>query len=530
MLGYNYAITTPNNEEILFGFDPRNIRHNYLDIAQGWDIKLPRISEHSLITLRGYKIPIDELDIHNEQGDYILDEGYGRKTVFSPSGLIKSVVDEFDNETTYRYFNGKLTEISYADSSRVFFNRSDKGLSITYSYNNGTTIVLALFNVSSEYKLYSIEGFNDSFFFDYLNGPDSTPILLKSCELQDEYVKRFTYINYLDDKIENEYARVSMIDITYSDNITKNYHYTYNSQEQLRSVSFGNGFWIEYEYSTDKENSHTVHQVKHTPSTVSVISTTKNYAGQIIEYINNQNKVRIEYNDNNKITSIDDDGIITEYTYNNNGLLVSSITTDGIISEYSYDNRLQNEKLYLEEDVTSHSLLRRASWSVQYKINQNVGVTDFMESYGLNLGSCNCYGFSMGRYTQSIDPGTFAGKYYDTMLKDNLNTLKLAVEEDQTALGRYFFDCGVADNFTSHQWKIAMRIKSGHDYHFMEQSYQGPWMFKAGNTGPVMQLLSNQTPPRVSWDQYNYNVSTHRYQVETSAYYNSAIKYMIIEG
>ena len=74
-----------------------------------------------------------------------------------------------------------------------------------------------------------------------------------------------------------------------------------------------------------------------------------------------------------------------------------------------------------------------------------------------------------------------------------------------------------------------MRIRTGQDYHFMKQSYQGPWMFKAGNTGPVMQLLSNKTP-QVSWDQYVYNVSTHQYQVETSKFYNSAIKYMLIEG
>lgn len=549
LLGYNYAISIPNGEELLFGFDPRTINDDqcsYLNIAHGWDIKLPRISDFTLTTLRGYQIPIDELEINTEQGNYILNEGYGRKTIFSSSGLIKSVIGEFDNTTTYQYIDGKLSKILYTDGSIISFDRNDNALSILYSFEDESDSVLATFNTTSECKLSSIVGVADTSYFDYLDGSNSTPILLKSYELQNEYTKQFTYAKRTSDPT-NEYARVSTINTIYPDGITKTYQYTYNSQDQLCSISFGNGFLIEYEYSTDTRNNKTVQQTKHTPSNVSVTSYTKNIAGQTIEYVSDHNKIQIEYNDNNKITSINDNGNTTTYTYNSHGLPVSSITTDGILSKFIYDSNgnLQEKRVSAEEIVYLDSTmafpnifpdnsmiqapLRRASWSVQYKINSDVGVTNFLESYGLGLGSCNCYGFSMGTYTKSIDPGTFAGKYYSTMLNDNLNTLKLAVEEDQTALGRHFFDCGISDNFTSHQWKIAMRIRTGQDYHFMKQSYQGPWMFKAGNTGPVMQLLSNKTP-QVSWDQYVYNVSTHQYQVETSKFYNSAIKYMLIEG
>lgn len=549
LLGYNYAISIPNGEELLFGFDPRTINDDqcsYLNIAHGWDIKLPRISDFTLTTLRGYQIPIDELEINTEQGNYILNEGYGRKTIFSSSGLIKSVIDEFDNTTTYQYIDGKLSKILYTDGSIISFDRNDNALSILYSFEDESDSILATFNTTSECKLSSIVGVADTSYFDYLDGSNSTPILLKSYELQNEYTKQFTYAKRTSDPT-NEYARVSTINTIYPDGITKTYQYTYNSQDQLCSISFGNGFLIEYEYSTDTRNNKTVQQTKHTPSNVSVTSYTKNIAGQTIEYVSDHNKIQIEYNDNNKITSINDNGNTTTYTYNSHGLPVSSITTDGILSKFVYNSNgnLQEKRVSAEEIVYLDSTmalpnifpdnsmiqapLRRASWSVQYKINSDVGVTNFLESYGLGLGSCNCYGFSMGTYTKSIDPGTFAGKYYSTMLKDNLNTLKLAVEEDQTALGRHFFDCGISDNFTSHQWKIAMRIRTGQDYHFMKQSYQGPWMFKAGNTGPVMQLLSNKTP-QVSWDQYVYNVSTHQYQVETSKFYNSAIKYMLIEG
>lgn len=559
LLGYNYAISIPNGEELLFGFDPRTINDDqcsYLNIAHGWDIKLPRISDFTLTTLRGYQIPIDELEINTEQGNYILNEGYGRKTIFSSSGLIKSVIDEFDNTTTYQYIDGKLSKILYTDGSIISFDRNDNALSILYSFEDEADSVLATFNTTSECKLSSIVGVADTAHFDYLDGSNSTPILLKSYELQNEYTKQFTYTKRTSDPT-NEYARVSTINTIYPDGITETYQYSYNTQEQLCSISFGNGFLIEYEYSTDARNNKTVQQTKHTPSTVSVTSYTQNISGQITEYVSNQNKIQIEYNDNNKITSINDNGNITSYTYNTNGLPISSITPDGIISEFIYDTngKLKAKKVHTGETFYSNSdtqntlisptnsasdlfnaPLRRASWSVQYKLPNgtnnvySIGVTNFLAAYGLKDGSCNCYGFAMGRYTDHKNPGQHAGKNYNSMLWDNINTLKLAVEEDQSALGHYSFDCNVSTSFSSHQWKIVMRTRIGYDYHFMKQSYQGPWMFKAGNSGSVMQLLNNLTPERVTWDSYDFNFSTNRYQVQFSNCYLAPTYYMIIQG
>ena len=355
LLGYNYAISIPNGEELLFGFDPRTINDDqcsYLNIAHGWDIKLPRISDFTLTTLRGYQIPIDELEINTEQGNYILNEGYGRKTIFSSSGLIKSVIDEFDNTTTYQYIDGKLSKILYTDGSIISFDRNDNALSILYSFEDESDSVLATFNTTSECKLSSIVGVADTSYFDYLDGSNSTPILLKSYELQNEYTKQFTYAKRTSDPT-NEYARVSTINTIYPDGITKTYQYTYNSQDQLCSISFGNGFLIEYEYSTDTRNNKTVQQTKHTPSNVSVTSYTKNIAGQTIEYVSDHNKIQIEYNDNNKITSINDNGNTTTYTYNSHGLPVSSITTDGILSKFVYNSNgnLQEKRVSAEEIV-----------------------------------------------------------------------------------------------------------------------------------------------------------------------------------
>lgn len=85
----------------------------------------------------------------------------------------------------------------------------------------------------------------------------------------------------------------------------------------------------------------------------------------------------------------------------------------------------------------------------------------------------------------------------------------------------------------AHSWKIALRIKSGDDYHFMKISNTSgaAWQQKAGQGGPVMQLLSGKTPSTVSWDMYAYNSSTGKYVVDKDklGYYNSSIYYMIIK-
>ena len=555
LLGYNYALSVPNGEDILLGFDPRNssdanTEFSYLDIAQGWDIKLPQITGSTFVTSRGIKVSISEIDISMNQGKYVYEEGYGRETTFSSAGLIQSVVDEFDNTTTYNYVDGKISKITYNDHSVVSFNHNGNSLSITYSCNGEPDLVLASFNIDSENKLSSITAEDETLLFEYDHSADLSTILLASCELQDEYTKSFSYVECMPPTGE-DYHRVTEINTFYAEGMSKTQSYSYDAQYQLDSVSFENGFLIEYEYSTDANGNKSVQQTKHTPSNISVTSYTKNDIGQITNYVSGQTELQIEYNNNNRIESINDNGTITTYTYNNMGLPALSTTSNGVISQFVYnDDGVLIEKrtndgdiVYFNNDLQStisvpasssnnlvETPLSRASWSVQYNINSSVGVTNFMASYGLNEGACNCYGFAMAKYTDNRDPGYFAGKYYGSMLKDNLNTLKIAVEEDVDALGRYAFDCGISDSFTSHQWKIAMRIRTGYDYHFMKQSYQGPWMFKAGSTGPVMQLLSNRTPQGVSWDTYSYNVSTSRYQVEMSGCYNSSIYYMIIEG
>ena len=54
-VGYNYAISLPNQEDILFGFDPRNTTGEVMDfsgIGSGWKIKLPFLdTEEQIIAI-----------------------------------------------------------------------------------------------------------------------------------------------------------------------------------------------------------------------------------------------------------------------------------------------------------------------------------------------------------------------------------------------------------------------------------------------------------------------------------------------
>ena len=158
-----------------------------------------------------------------------------------------------------------------------------------------------------------------------------------------------------------------------------------------------------------------------------------------------------------------------------------------------------------------------------YNINSSVGVTNYHTYYGLSQSGFNCYSFAIGKTDRVYDPGYFSNR---SLNLNSVTGIKTNVEKDVQSLGMSIYNTNVSATIEAHCWKIALKIRAGADYHFMMTSRTADWRFKAGIGGPVMQVLSGKTPSSITWDMYKKSGS--KYVVSQSAYYNSALYYMMI--
>ncbi|NLV22041.1 MAG: hypothetical protein GXY49_08660 [Syntrophomonadaceae bacterium] len=182
------------------------------------------------------------------------------------------------------------------------------------------------------------------------------------------------------------------------------------------------------------------------------------------------------------------------------------------------------------DDATKNSnsinIMSSGGVSVLYNINNSVGVTDYCTYYGLTQSGFNCYTHAIAKRSEVRNPGYYSGRSLNLY---SLSGIKLNVEKDQESLGRRIYDTTVGASISGHSWKIVLRINPGNDYHFMIcSSNNSAWQFKAGIGGPVMRVLNGYTPDDITWDIYVLNSSTNKYEVYSSSYYTSAMKYMMI--
>lgn len=321
----------------------------------------------------------------------------------------------------------------------------------------------------------------------------------------------------------------------------------------MEKIIDGNFAEILYNYKQSSNGSLTIDTIKKYSGKVSSSSETINKVGQITKYVDNGNVLKLRYNQYNKISEeIENDNKIFYY-YTKQGKVAQSNFSNGAVIKFDYYNDGEIKKITSNVDGNNYMLtgdiskdriletvkninkktedsLTLAADSgvyVTYNINNNVGVTNFFTYYNVSAWAFNCYTFALGIYNDRKDPGNYSGR--DLNLS-SISGIKLNVEKDQESLGRSIYDSTVNASIPSHSWKIALRIRNGEDYHFMKISNESgaSWQQKAG-TGPVLQLLNGKTPSDITWDTYYYNSSTGKYAVQTSGFYNSSIKYMIIK-
>lgn len=298
-----------------------------------------------------------------------------------------------------------------------------------------------------------------------------------------------------------------------------------------------------YNYIQGKDDSLIINTEKKYGGNISSTSETINKLGQTIKYVDGENILELKYNTNNKIVEEKENNKNIIYTYTKQGNILQKKFSNGDIIKYDYykDGTLKKIDSNIEEidnvllgnikDLNQNKtmlLSAKSGVKILYNINNNVGVTNFHTYYGLTQSGFNCYTFAIGKYKELRNPGYYSGR---SLNLSSLSGIKLNVEKDIKKLGKSIYDSTVGASIPGHSWKIALRIKSGVDYHFMKISNVSgaAWQQKSGKGGPVLQFRGGRTPSNTSWDMYKYNKIKDKYVVYQTGFYDSAIKYMMIK-
>ena len=564
-VGFNYVFTTPDkNKELLVGFDPKltqesSVNNSIYQIGMGWYIKLPflDIANKDLYQGNGYKYTV----VKNQSGHIVkypgesylveTDDGFcfkkadGSKEFYSKDGRIRKTIDESGNETIYMFSSGKLSKIMYSDESFISFNRNSSRIELKYTVNENTTVLATLFLQLNE---------NENLILDNIKYNDSnlkftyrmigSKYYLSKVSVHGKYDKEIIY--------NNSNARVKSIKTTYNDGVVGNREYYYDGQGRI-SKMIDQGFAEEYyKYTQKNDGNFEIETTTIVDKNKSVKKETLNKYGQLIRYEENDNVLTLNYNSNNKVLQEKENDKVINYSYNPQGKVTLVTFPDGKTIKYSYYSNGQVKKKSTSEQTINYNingeiqsikskdqiLFRKndsnvdmstmpktlaSGISVLYNINSSVGVTNYHTYYGLSQSGFNCYSFALGKVNSIYNPGYFSGR---SLNLNSVTGIKTNVEKDVESLGMSIYNSNVSATIPTHCWKIALRIKSGVDYHFMEKGINAPWRFKAGKTGPVMQLLNGKNPSNVTWDIYKKSGS--KYVVNKSGFYNSTIYYMKI--
>lgn len=546
-VGYNIALPLPNGETIKIGFDPRNTLddngNSGYSVATGWQIKLPYFSNSKYYKGNGYiydtvqddltksisisNYPI-EYSINNNNdiskinnNDICLEEPYGIKEYYKDGNIVKAV-DTFGETTHFLYKNNQLSQIVYSNESIVsIITNADGEIEMIYTEDDVSTSFAKFITTENPNGITELKEviITDGVhvIFDYII--NNNMLLIKSYNLLNKYCRTFSYEH------TSKLSRLLEMNTEYINGDTAYARYEYDTLGHIIKISKNNAT-EDYKYSVSKNGDLTVNVNKDFQGQLTVYEDVYNKYGQLTKYTYPGNTLTLQYDSTNRIiTEIENDlkatvaynehglpsilewsdGKIYNYSYSDSGRLISAtVTCNGVTTQLPYGNEvIITSKDYNESVVSS----RATTVEVEYNVDSNVCVLNWHKVYGLAQGSFNCYAYAIGRsHIGTVHPGNISGNTYERSAI-TLSRMKKFTEQDQENLGRDIYDSTVNATHNSHAWKIALKVRSGYDYHFMKRSYNSSTNpsqleFKCGTDGPVMRLRSNKTPSTVTWDSY----------------------------
>ena len=155
----------------------------------------------------------------------------------------------------------------------------------------------------------------------------------------------------------------------------------------------------------------------------------------------------------------------------------------------------------------------------------------------------NCYAYALNMYyirdTEKFYPGY--RKSNNDFKKRYVSVEEVAkrVQSDLKSMGKKGIIVNSKYKPKKNEYLIAMRVTkkekiynpNRYDYHFMKKERNGPWRFKAGWDGPIMQLTKGRNPSQVRWDAYYGYMNRYGnyfFCIGASNFYTSKIIYMAV--
>jgi hypothetical protein len=148
---------------------------------------------------------------------------------------------------------------------------------------------------------------------------------------------------------------------------------------------------------------------------------------------------------------------------------------------------------------------------------------------GIIQNTTNCYAYAMnlqrnprtgenfpsrGNGEFALQPGELAGIEPNMLLVNNSAYIVQMAVMDAKASGRIFKEIGENDRVASGNWKIALVLDPGEDYHFYRQNDDGTWSHKPGQSPVTNEDNSKQiiTNPKTA-DRGSYTMFIGYYEV-----------------
>lgn len=149
----------------------------------------------------------------------------------------------------------------------------------------------------------------------------------------------------------------------------------------------------------------------------------------------------------------------------------------------------KNMDIAVPEDLISDTKQEQSNFSTRSSMPTGGGEYDYIPSYWNSsniIYRSNCYGYMWNRisydeppYGYVFQPGYRTGDYYTSL---TVSAIVNAVSSDAASLGATFRSSSYWEVPGSNEYKVALVIAPGVDYHWYRQNSSGTWSHKPGLT------------------------------------------------
>ncbi|QEH67729.1 RHS repeat-associated core domain-containing protein [Cellulosilyticum sp. WCF-2] len=294
------------------------------------------------------------IDCYSNQTNYEYDELSRITTMINAKGNKYSFsYDAYGNKIETVYPDGTSTKANYDEMGRLLEETDAEGHKTLYTYDN-RNLLTSVTNANGSKWKYEYDDFNNlvkvidanghstQYEYDKLGRRTKTilPLGMTSVNKYDEVGNRVESVDYNGSKTSYEYdhnGRIIKKTLANGDATL----FSYTNDGSIKQVISEKGT-TSYEYTSEGQL-----YTKTNPDGVKFIYS-YDISGNLAQIKVDNQTINYTYDDLERLSSVEDNGQITKYTYDQNGNRESIVYPNGIVVQYIYDNlnRLTEEKVF----------------------------------------------------------------------------------------------------------------------------------------------------------------------------------------